>query len=87
MDREFIKKISINYYIKKNLSSDDITILMKEYCCKVHNKDEDSTEILIQIMLSNFPVMHGIFDTVLEYYEKQFNIIKIIDDNKIITIQ
>lgn len=87
MDREFIKNISIDYYINKNLNGNNIATIIKDYCCNIHDKDKDSTEVLIQLVLSNFHVMHDIFEQALEYYEKQFHIIKIIDKNRILKIQ
>jgi hypothetical protein len=86
MDREFILKASQDYYINNNIKSDIITDILKDYCCVEHNKDKDSTEILIQILLSNFPIFHTMFEYALEYYENKFNIIKIKQENKIIKI-
>ncbi len=87
MDREYIKEVSIKYYIKGNLSSKDVSKILKDYCCNIHNKDEESTETFIQIILANFPVMSDIFTYALNYYENKFNIIKITKDNKILIIQ
>lgn len=86
MDREFILKASQDYYINNNIKSDIITGILKDYCCVEHDKDEDSTEILIQVLLSNFPIFHTMFEYALTYYENKFNIIKIKQENKIIKI-
>lgn len=86
MDREFILKASQDYYINKNIKSDIISDILKDYCCVVHTKDEDSTETFIQILLANFIILHTMFEYALEYYENKFNIIKIKQENKIIKI-
>ena len=86
MDREFILKASQDYYINRNIKSDTIADILKDYCCVVHTKDEDSTEIFIQILLANFIAFHTMFEYALEYYENKFNIIKIKQENKIIKI-
>lgn len=86
MDREFILKVSQDYYINNNVKSNAISDVLKDYCCVEHNKDKDSTEMLIQILLSNFPIFHTMFEYALGYYENKFNIIKIKQENKIIKI-
>ena len=86
MDREFILKASQDYYINRNIKSDTIADILKDYCCVVHTKDEDSTETFIQILLANFIMFHTMFEYALEYYENNFNIIKIKQENKIIKI-
>lgn len=86
MDREFILKASQDYYINNNIKSDIITDILKDYCCVEHNKDKDSTEMFIQILLSNFPIFHTMFEYALTHYENKFNIIKIKQENKIIKI-
>ena len=82
MDREKLlailnRKADISSYIE----------LLVDYCVEEHKKPIEDTKIFIDI-ITKTPFFSGCLNTAIEYYEKKFNIVKVIDTktNNIILI-
>lgn len=73
MDRE--KLISI-LNGKHNFTS--YIELLVDYCVEEHKKPIEDTKIFIDI-ITKTPFFSGCLNTAIEYYEKKFNIVKVID--------
>lgn len=52
--------------------------LLVDYCVEEHKKPIEDTKIFIDI-ITKTPFFSGCLNTAIEYYEKKFNIVKVID--------
>lgn len=73
MDREKLlailnRKADLSSYIE----------LLVDYCVEEHKKPIEDTKTFINI-IAQTPFFSGCLNTAVEYYEKKFNIVKIID--------
>lgn len=74
MDREYILKISKDFYYQANVSYNDAISIIDEYCREFGKSDED-IEILHKNIKGYF--LSNFLRIALEYYEKKFHICKI----------
>ena len=73
MDKEFI--INVLKCLNSNqLQTNDVTILLTDYCVVEHNKSVTDTNNFISIILSNPIIMSTYVNTALDYYKRKFNI-------------
>ena len=73
MDREKLlailnKEADVSSYIK----------LLVDYCVEEHKKPIEDTKTFINI-ITQTPFFSSCLNTAIEYYEKKFNIVKVID--------
>lgn len=74
MDREYILKISKDFYYKANVNYNDVMGIIDEYCREFGKTNED-IEILHK-NINEYFISHFL-RTALEYYEKKFHICKV----------
>lgn len=73
MDKEFI--INLLKCLNSNqLQTNDVTILLTDYCVVEHNKSVTDTNKFISIILSNPIITSTYVNIALDYYKRKFNI-------------
>ena len=76
MDKEFIINI-LKCLNSNHLQTNDVTILLTDYCVVEHNKSVTDTNNFIRILTNSFNnriLLFNCIQTALNYYKKKFNV-------------
>lgn len=84
MDKETVLRVSKAVHITGNVEQNDVIEVLTEFIKDNGKNEKETNEMLTKIIRTGITLF--CLPVALEYYEKKFNIVKVIKNNRIINV-